>query len=200
MATKLFGHSCIASHVPTPASCSLESPPSLPLRINAINRTLNSDKFYRCPIPAIFGRIPATIAKASPESGSVGGSESTEDAISLGTMKLPPNIDIARFETLLFQWANSLCQGANLPLPVPLKVDKIKGGVRLGFVKMKGDGSTEDYAYIDCLIFPATEENSGPIFRALRNGPLKDQAPPGEPRIMRSLMGALKKSIEIAKI
>lgn len=32
--------------------------------------------------------------------------------------------DVFRFSPLfrLQQWANSLCQGANLPLPVPLKV------------------------------------------------------------------------------
>lgn len=76
-----------------------------------------------------------------------------DDGVNLGTVKLPGNIDIARFESLLFQvsvpalnamleavdsetdrvlfwtlmlfcwqWGNSLCQGANLPLPVPLKV------------------------------------------------------------------------------
>ncbi|XP_010520700.1 PREDICTED: uncharacterized protein LOC104799754 isoform X3 [Tarenaya hassleriana] len=51
--------------------------------------------------------------------GGVGTPE--EEGVSLGTMKLPLDTDLARFETLLFQWANSLCQGANLPLPVPLK-------------------------------------------------------------------------------
>ncbi|KAK4708775.1 hypothetical protein R3W88_029700 [Solanum pinnatisectum] len=49
-----------------------------------------------------------------------------EDGVSLGTMKLPKDIDLAIFETLLFQWANSLCQGAILPLPVPLKVGSSK--------------------------------------------------------------------------
>ncbi|OAY65953.1 hypothetical protein ACMD2_23720 [Ananas comosus] len=120
------------------------------------------------------------------------------DGVSLGTMKLPSNIDVDRFEILLFQWANSLCQGANLPLPVPLKVDKVQGGVRLGFIKVD-DGKTEVQVYIDCLVFPATE-SSGPIFQAVRNGPLKDQVPPGEPRIMRSLLQALQTSVEIAKV
>ncbi|KAJ0969707.1 hypothetical protein J5N97_022584 [Dioscorea zingiberensis] len=108
------------------------------------------------------------------------------------------DVDVARFETLLFQWANSLCQGANLPLPVPLKVDKIKGGARLGFIRVD-DGKTEVRVYIDCLVFPATE-SSGPLFRAIRNGTLKEQAAPGEPRIMRSLLQALQKSVEIAKL
>ncbi|GMI96680.1 hypothetical protein HRI_003337300 [Hibiscus trionum] len=121
-----------------------------------------------------------------------------ENGVSLGTMKLPSNTDIPRFETLLFQWANSLCQGANLPLPVPLKIDKITGGVRLGFITV-GDGKTEVLVYIDCLIFPATD-SSGPIFRAIRNGASKDQSPPGEPRIMRSLLQALQKSVEIARV
>ncbi|OVA19066.1 Plant organelle RNA recognition domain [Macleaya cordata] len=121
-----------------------------------------------------------------------------EDGVSLGTMKLPSNIDIPRFESLLFQWANSLCQGANLPLPVPLKVDKITGGARLGFITI-GDGETEVPVYIDCLVFPATD-GSGPIFRAIRNGAMKDQSPPGEPRIMQSLLLALKKSVEIARV
>ncbi|GAB4856367.1 hypothetical protein Ancab_014287 [Ancistrocladus abbreviatus] len=121
-----------------------------------------------------------------------------DEGVSLGTMKLPPDTDFPRFETLLFQWANSLCQGANLPLPVPLKIDKITGGVRLGFVTM-ADGKTEVLVYIDCLVFPATA-TSGPMFRAIRNGALKGEPAPGEPRIMKSLLGALKKSVEIARV
>ncbi|KAI5674381.1 hypothetical protein M9H77_14745 [Catharanthus roseus] len=121
-----------------------------------------------------------------------------EDGVSLGTLKLPGNTDLDRFETLLFQWANSLCQGANLPMPMPLKVDKIPGGARIGFIAV-ADGETEVPVYIDCLVFPPTN-NSGPIFRAIRNGPRKAETPPGEPRIMRSLLGALKKSVEIARV
>ncbi|XVE61450.1 hypothetical protein DITRI_Ditri06bG0041200 [Diplodiscus trichospermus] len=121
-----------------------------------------------------------------------------EDGVQLGTMKLPSNTDLQRFDTLLFQWANSLCQGANLPLPMPLKIDKIPGGARLGFITI-GDGKTEVLVYIDCVVFPATE-GSGPMFRAIRNGPLKNQSPPGEPRIMRSLLQALQKSVEIARV
>ncbi|XP_010943821.1 uncharacterized protein [Elaeis guineensis] len=137
--------------------------------------------------------------RASPEKdGSVQVADDDDDGVSLGTMKLPPNTDIARFETLLFQWANSLCQGANLPLPVPLKVDKVEGGARLGFINID-DGKTEVCVYIDCLVFPATDD-SGPLFRAIRNGPLKDRAPPGEERIMRSLLQALQKSVQIASI
>eukprot|EP00262_Sarcandra_glabra_P017012 TRINITY_DN568_c0_g1_i1.p1 TRINITY_DN568_c0_g1~~TRINITY_DN568_c0_g1_i1.p1 ORF type:complete len:191 (-),score=17.35 TRINITY_DN568_c0_g1_i1:66-638(-) len=137
------------------------------------------------------------IPKASSETDSIVRSDDDE-GISLGTMKLPSDLDVLRFETLLFQWANSLCQGANLPLPVPLKVDKVKGGVRLGFISVD-DGKTEVLVYIDCLVFPATKDSSM-IFRAVRNGQLKDQPAPGEPRIMRSLLQALQKSVEIAKI
>ncbi|KHN42574.1 hypothetical protein glysoja_046797 [Glycine soja] len=135
----------------------------------------------------------APLPKASAGNGGL-----TDDGVSLGTMKLPLDTDLQRFDSLLFQWANSLCQGANLPLPVPLKVDKIPGGARLGFITI-GDGKTEVLVYIDCLVFPPTE-NSAPIFRAIRNGPLKDKAPPGEPRIMRSLLQALQKSVEIARL
>lgn len=78
------------------------------------------------------------------------------------------------------------------------QVDKIPGGARLGFITV-GDGQTEVLVYIDCLVFPGTD-NSAPIFRAIRNGPMKDQPPPGEPRIMRSLLDALKKCVEIARI
>ncbi|XP_043701483.1 uncharacterized protein LOC122651957 [Telopea speciosissima] len=137
-------------------------------------------------------------ATSSSEEGNIVEADNDDDGVSLGTMILPLDIDIPRFETLLFQWANSLCQGANLPLPVPLKVDKIKGGARLGFITI-GDGQTQVLVYIDCTVFSATE-GSGPIFRAIRNGPLKDQSPPGEPRIMRSLLQALKKSVEIARV
>ncbi|KAE8098587.1 hypothetical protein FH972_016639 [Carpinus fangiana] len=63
-----------------------------------------------------------SVAKSSPESGGIVPADDADGGISLGTMKLPPNTDLQRFETLLFQWANSLSQGANLPLPEPLKV------------------------------------------------------------------------------
>ncbi|GFZ09222.1 hypothetical protein Acr_20g0010300 [Actinidia rufa] len=144
-------------------------------------------------------RNPASAARALPENGGVLPADEDEDGVSLGTMKLPLETDLLRFESLLFQWANSLCQGANLPLPVPLKVDKVPGGVRLGFITIGDGGETEALVYIDCLVFPATE-GSGPIFRAIRNGPKKDQSPPGEPRIMRSLLLAIQKSADIARV
>lgn len=80
-----------------------------------------------------------------------------------------------------------------------MQVDKVPGGTRLGFISI-GDGKTEVLVYIDCLVYPATANDTGPIFRAIRNGPLKDQSPPGEPRIMRSLLQALQKSVEIARV
>uniref|UniRef100_A0A2N9J0U6 DUF7148 domain-containing protein n=1 Tax=Fagus sylvatica TaxID=28930 RepID=A0A2N9J0U6_FAGSY len=119
-----------------------------------------------------------SVAKSSP--GSDGIVADDEDGVSLGTMKLASNTDLPRMETLLFQ------------------VDKVPGGARLGFITI-GDGETEVLVYIDCLVFPATAD-SGPIFRAIRNGPLKDKSAPGEPRIMRSLMQALQKSVEIARV
>ncbi|CAN8316606.1 unnamed protein product [Cochlearia groenlandica] len=122
-----------------------------------------------------------------------------EDGVSLGTMKLPMDTDIARFETLLFQWANSLCQGANIPLPVPLKVDRISGGARLGFIVMEDEGKTDVPVYIDCLVYEGGS-GSGPVFVATRNGRKKDKAPPGEERIMRSLLGALKRAVELARV
>ncbi|CAH2059120.1 unnamed protein product [Thlaspi arvense] len=115
-----------------------------------------------------------------------------EDGVSLGTMKLPVDTD----------WANSLCQGANIPLPVPLKVDRVSGGARLGFIVMEDEGKTDVPVYIDCLVYQSTESGSGsgPVFRATRNGRKKDKAPPGEERIMRSLLGALKRAVELARV
>ncbi|KAI3906898.1 hypothetical protein MKW98_004948 [Papaver atlanticum] len=144
-------------------------------------------------------RIPLVVLKATSKNDQNIVQADSEDGVSLGTMKLPANIDIPRFESLLFQWANSLCQGANLPLPYPLKVDKITGGARLGFITIGNDGETEVYVYIDCLVTPSTD-GTGPVFRAVRNGGAKDQTPPGEPRIMRSLLEALKKCVEIARL
>ncbi|MQM06200.1 hypothetical protein Taro_039020 [Colocasia esculenta] len=142
-------------------------------------------------------RLRAALPRASASGGGAAVSGDGEDGVSLGTMKLPPDTDLARFELLLFQWANSLCQGATLPLPVPLKVDRVEGGARLGFVKM-GDAGVDVPVHIDCLVFPADGAGSGPMFRAIRNGPLKDQVAPGEQRIMRSLLQALQTSVEIA--
>ncbi|EPS60940.1 hypothetical protein M569_13861, partial [Genlisea aurea] len=117
-----------------------------------------------------------------------------DEGIPLGALKLPRNTDLARFEILLFQ--ARLCQSANLPLPVPLKVDRVPGGARLGFVTIGSNGQPEVDVYIDCLVFPGTD-NYGPEFRAIRNGPQKAQIPPAEARIMRSLLEALKKCVEI---
>ncbi|RDX60367.1 hypothetical protein CR513_61494 [Mucuna pruriens] len=153
----------------------------------------NTHSFSKLRNPLHLAPPPLPLPKAT-----AGNDGPTDDGVSLGTMKLPFDTDLQRFDSLLFQWANSLCQGANLPLPVPLKVDKIPGGARLGFITI-GDGKTEVLVYIDCLVFPPTE-NSAPIFRAIRNGPLKDKVPPGEPRIMRSLLQALQKSVEIARL
>lgn len=79
-----------------------------------------------------------------------------------------------------------------------LQIDKIAGGVRLGFITI-GDGGTELPVHIDCLVYPPTD-GVIPIFRAVRNGAKKDQTAPGEERIMKSLLGALKKSVEIARL
>jgi len=76
------------------------------------------------------------------------------------------------------------------------QVDKIPGGARLGFIDI---GETEVLVYIDCLVFQPNE-TSPPIFRATRHGRMKDRVPPGEPRIMRSLMQALQKSVQIASL
>uniref|UniRef100_A0A7N0RGA6 DUF7148 domain-containing protein n=1 Tax=Kalanchoe fedtschenkoi TaxID=63787 RepID=A0A7N0RGA6_KALFE len=133
------------------------------------------------------------VVKASQLKGSV----TDEDGVSLGTMKLPYKTDLQRFEGLLFQWANSLCQGANLPFPVPLKVDKIPGGARLGFITIEDGGRTQVSVYIDCLVFPSVD-GFAPMFRAIRNGEAKDKVAPGEKRIMESLLSALKKCVEIS--
>ncbi|KAK9734287.1 hypothetical protein RND81_04G128900 [Saponaria officinalis] len=139
-----------------------------------------------------------TLVAKSSSPGKTGGSVSVDDeGVSLGTMTLPPTIDVPRFETLLFQWANSLCQGAQLPLPVPLKVDKIEGGVRLGFAEID-DGKTQVFAHIDCVVIPGSKETDAPKFVATRNGAMKNKVPPGEPRIMKSLLAALQKSVQIA--
>ncbi|KAM2976599.1 hypothetical protein FF2_013651 [Malus domestica] len=153
---------------------------------------LHSGRHYR-------NQNQTPVAKASSqEKDSLIPSDDAEDGVLLGTMKLPSDTDLPRFQILLFQWANSLCQGANLPLDMPLKVDKIAGGTRLGFVTI-GNAEVEVPVYIDCLVFPPSD-GSRPIFRAVRNGRLKDKTPPGEPRIMRNLMQALQKSVQIARL
>ncbi|KAJ4830118.1 hypothetical protein Tsubulata_001332 [Turnera subulata] len=189
--------------ISTPATSRLHLSSSLPfsrLLVTSTSSHVNGHKnrfLWLCESSSITHRNLAAVSKSSPadDSNIVAADDDGEDGVSLGTLKLPSNTNLDRFETLLFQWANSLCQGANLPLPVPLKVDKIAGGARLGFISID-DGKTEVLVYIDCLVFPASG-GSGPIFRAIRNGPLKDKSPPGEPRIMKSLLAALQKSVAI---
>ncbi|KAI3886482.1 hypothetical protein MKW92_010275 [Papaver armeniacum] len=156
----------------------------------------NNNHFGTQSSSKLSNRVSLVVLKATSDKNIV---QADSEGVSLGTMKLPANIDIPRFESLLFQWANSLCQGSNLPLAYPLKVDKITGGARLAFITINNDGETEVYVYIDCLVTPSTD-GTGPVFQAIRNGGAKDQTPPGEPRIMRSLLEALKKCVEIARV
>lgn len=78
-----------------------------------------------------------------------------------------------------------------------LQVDRVKGGVRLGYIRIK-DGTIEDLVHIDVLVNPA-EGDQKPYFQASRNGQHKDKVPPGEPLIMQSLLQALRKAIKIAR-
>lgn len=131
-----------------------------------------------------------------PQKGSL--QESTEgEGVSLGTALLPPDADLKKLESLLFQWGNSLTANANLPLPNPLKVDKVKGGVRLGYIRVI-DGAIEDLVHIDVIVNAATGDQQA-YFQATRNGLYKDKVPPGEPLIMQSLLQALRKSIQLAR-
>ncbi|KAF6169251.1 hypothetical protein GIB67_013681 [Kingdonia uniflora] len=165
---QLIHPNCFTSHVP-----------SSPRHFKCIaGRFLTSHQSsYKLTVEYTSPRNYTFVSKAS----SADTLRSDDDGVSLGTMKLPSNIDIPRFESLLFQ------------------VDKINGGARLGFITMIDDGKTEVLTFIDCLVSPATEA-SGPIFRAIRNGPKKDQPPPGEQRIMKGLLDALRKSVEIARV
>eukprot|EP00897_Mesotaenium_endlicherianum_P006041 jgi/Mesen1/5465/ME000273S04700 len=113
--------------------------------------------------------------------------------VSLGTAELPREIDIKRLETLMYQWASSLTQNANLPLPASIQVDKIDDGVRVAWVRVV-DGKVELVACIDVTVTPGTA-GGPPMFRAVRDGPFKDQVPPGEPTIMQSMLSALKQSV-----
>ncbi|XP_076899656.1 uncharacterized protein LOC143553562 [Bidens hawaiensis] len=168
---------------------------------NPVTHQIHSSKSLKKPGSKLVSNgqfIGSVVVKATSGNSSITPAGDDDEGVSLGTMKLPVNTDLDRFETLLFQWANSMNQGAQIPLPMPLKVDKVKGGVRLGFITI-GDGVTETPVYIDCLVFPATA-GSPPIFRAIRDGPMKDKSPPGEPRIMKSLLAALQKSVQLAAI
>lgn len=119
------------------------------------------------------------------------------EPISLGTVKLPPNVNLQKLERLIYQWGSNLTQNADLPLPVPIKVDKIQGGVRLGYIRLV-NGEIDDLAHIDCVVYPGTKDSNA-MFRAVRGGRLKNEVPPGEPLIMQGLLKALKKSIELAR-
>uniref|UniRef100_A0A803L2Y1 DUF7148 domain-containing protein n=1 Tax=Chenopodium quinoa TaxID=63459 RepID=A0A803L2Y1_CHEQI len=141
--------------------------------------------------------MPVVVKSSPGKDGGVGGDD--DEGVSLGTMRLPSDTDVPRHLMINKQWANSLNQGAQLPLPVPLKVDKIEGGVRLGFVEID-DGKTQVRVYIDCQVITGSND-SGPLtFRATRKGALKNKVPLGEPRIMKSLLAALKTSVEIARV
>ncbi|KAJ8427898.1 hypothetical protein Cgig2_008516 [Carnegiea gigantea] len=123
--------------------------------------------------------LPAPV-RSSPGKDGLVPSAADDEGVSLGTMKLSRDINIPRFETLLFQ------------------VDKIEGGVRLGFVSIE-DGKANVEVYIDCTVIPGSNDSEDHMFRAIRKGAPKDRVPPGEPRIMKSLLAALKTSAQLAR-
>lgn len=77
-------------------------------------------------------------------------------------------------------------------------MDRVEGGVRLGYIRVV-DGKMEDLVHIDVLVTPPSDEQPKAMFRAIRNGPMKNSVPPGEPAIMQSLLAALKISIPLAR-
>lgn len=99
------------------AAATLFVPPPVTVRSPA--------RIHRRPsIPSLLHGVPtngaagrrqikrSVIANASPGNGGVRAGEG--DGVSLGTMKLPGNIDIARFETLLFQVNSKTCKKAGI--------------------------------------------------------------------------------------
>ncbi|KAH9573807.1 hypothetical protein CY35_01G020500 [Sphagnum magellanicum] len=149
--------------------------------------------------PAAARRRSFAVTRAQAEDGGALTQEggSWGEPVSLGTAILPPDVDLPKLEALLFQWGNSITQNASLPLPYPLKVDKVEGGVRLGYISLN-NGVIENLVHIDVIVSPA-EGDSNAMFQALRNGRYKDKVPPGEPVIMQSLLQALRQSIQIAR-
>ncbi|XP_039042196.1 uncharacterized protein LOC120181018 [Hibiscus syriacus] len=106
------------------------NPPSQPCKprarcISSLPSVFQNDKWHQVlsRLRGYYGHRNLVLkldCKASPAKDDImPAADDPENGVSLGTMKLPSNTDLPRFETLLFQWANSLCQGANLPLPVP---------------------------------------------------------------------------------
>lgn len=72
--------------------------PKSPTFIN----TNNTDHFLTLArVSSKCNRI--AVPKASSSAGRISPVGDDEEGVSLGTMKLPANIDVARFETLLFQ-------------------------------------------------------------------------------------------------
>eukprot|EP00850_Spirogloea_muscicola_P000376 SM000001S04778 [mRNA] locus=s1:2121521:2122741:- [translate_table: standard] len=143
------------------------------------------------------GRAAAWLFRLQATSSEKLASGDNTPAISLGTAQLPADIDLKKLDGYLFQWANSVTQSANLPLPLPLKVDKLDNGVRLGYIRVV-NGEVEPIVNIDVTLTPASGDETA-MFRAVRSGPLKGQAPPGEPTLMQSMLAALKKAVPLSR-
>ena len=90
----------------------------------------------------------------------------------------------------------SSCKQILIPLLV-VQVDKTERGLQLSYIRVK-DGVVENLMTIDISVTPGT--GGGPsLFRALRNGPLKATAVPGEAEIMLSLKAALIKLLAMCR-
>lgn len=80
----------------------------LPPLLQPISRPPSSRASLKLVAPLFRRRdqtTPAAVARASPEDerGVVPSDGDDGEGVSLGTMKLPPDTDLQRFETLLFQ-------------------------------------------------------------------------------------------------
>eukprot|EP00877_Chromochloris_zofingiensis_P009794 jgi/Chrzof1/5068/Cz15g10180.t1 len=135
--------------------------------------------------------------------------------ITLGTATIPRSANLQMFTNSLYQWASSITSsGANLPMSLPLKVDRMESGFQITLLRRSKDGgffstgdiiaSVEDEADRGSVLFIRFYEGSSPA-RSSSND--KEAAERLEtllsslvdvPTIMSTMPAAIRRAVAVA--
>lgn len=99
------------------------------------------------------------------------------ETLQLATAKLPKDVDVATFQSKLYQWANALTTNStNLPLALPLRIDSVNKGFQMSMLRIRDDNRPTSVANITVTV---EKEDAGNIlFVRLREGEGSDMVLP----------------------
>eukprot|EP00899_Mesostigma_viride_P020188 jgi/Mesvir1/28170/Mv04730-RA.1 len=105
----------------------------------------------------------------------------------IGRAQIPASVNLDGFKRQMFNWANTLTSsGQNLPLALPLKVDRTPDGFNIGLMRMNGKEAT-----VVCQLTAKMEDNVFLVFEETESTEEFVDVPP----IMASMANAIRRAV-----